>query len=73
MQDNLTKVVWIASVQVVTKPKIPWFPSQMSFKKFNKYGFCFTRKINERIGRNIRKHYNLLLLWLLKFPVCSTA
>ena len=63
MQGNLTKVVWIASVQVSMKPKILWFPSQISLKSFNKYGFCLIRKINERAGINIRKHYILVLLW----------
>ena len=39
VQDDLTKAVWIASVQVNTKPKIPWFPSQISFKKLTNMAF----------------------------------
>lgn len=43
MQDDLTKAVWIASVQVNTKPKIPWFPKSDFIKKLTNMALFYKK------------------------------
>lgn len=45
MQDNLTKVVWIASVQVITKPKIPGSQVRFHLKILTNMAFVLQEKL----------------------------